>query len=220
MRRLTLLLILIIISSVGIAMGISINRRAGAAAAVDTAQQLTRALDNSVTSIDGAEHPEMISDHIAYSVIFRMIADRHTDDEVRNIRAYIRQMVGLGKQKNCQGCRQTTGDGDADIDALIAAAEEFHQRVSVLDRQAEEIKDRTWPNPSPQTMAELTRLQTEQEALATEIAASLPGRLSVGGFARVRDHINGYVKQNIKLTRTQATPPGREGWQYTPDHQH
>lgn len=74
--------------------------------------------------IDGAVHPELISDRVAYSLMFRLIANRRTPEEKGRIRAYLRH-IGLG---------------DADIDGLIAAAEEFHQGVNPLDGQAKQSR--------------------------------------------------------------------------------
>src|SRR5207244_821799 len=44
--------------------------------------------------IDGAANPELIPDRVAYSLLFRLIANRKTAEEKSHIRAYIRQ-IGL-----------------------------------------------------------------------------------------------------------------------------
>ncbi|MDQ3818074.1 MAG: hypothetical protein M3362_10310 [Acidobacteriota bacterium] len=163
-------------------------------------------------TINGAEHPEMIPDHAAYAAIFRMVSNRHTPQEINSIRAYVRLLMGLGVQGKCRSCRPSVGVGDADIDAFLAAAEEYHQRVSIIDAQAADIKDRTWPNPSPDVMAQLKHLQKLKENLAIEIMASLPQRLSGEGWQRVRQHINEHVKQRVKLVPEPTTPPGGDGW--------
>ena len=55
---------------------------------------------------------------------------------------------------------------DDDINALLVAADEFVARVGVLDRQAKEIKDRHWPNPSAQVMETLRQMQSQKESIA------------------------------------------------------
>src|SRR6266436_5116269 len=122
------------------------------------------------------QNPELIPDHVAYSAIFRMLSNRHTKDEIDRVRAYVKQM-GLGKQ-NCTQCPPGFGTADSDVDAFLSAAEEFHQRVQIIDKQVLEINDRTSVNPSAEVMAQLRGLQRAKEAIATELAAYLPARLT------------------------------------------
>jgi hypothetical protein len=161
-------------------------------------------------TIDGAKNPELIADHIAYSALFRLLSNRSTGDEITRARAYVKQM-GLGKQ-NCKVCPPGIDTAESDIDALLAAAEEFYQRIDVLDRQVAEIKDHTWPNPSTATMTQLAGLQKQREAVAVEVAASLVTRLTPVGMQRVRQHIQEHVKQRVKLIPEPTTPPGGAGW--------
>ena len=201
--------------AVGVTGGTSIHTTEPAkATAHQTRQQPASASQNTSGIISGAQTPELIPDHVAYSAMFSMFSNRHTETERGSIKAYIRQVVGLGRQTACEDCRQSIGDEDKDIDALLAAAEEFHQRVSILDAQAKEIKDRTWPNPSLEVMAQLTSLQRQKETIIAEIAASLSRRLSGSAMVRVHQHINEHVKRNIRLTPTPPTTPGGSGWQH------
>lgn len=150
---------------------------------------------------DGDGNPELIPDRVAYSLLLRLIANRQTIDERGRIRSYIRGM-GLGRQ-SCKGCPKPAGadeaEDDRDIDALIALAEEFHRRVSVLDQQAKEIKLRARTAPEPQVMAQLAQLQRQKEAIVDEVIAALPARLSAGGLESTRRHVNGRVKARIKM---------------------
>jgi hypothetical protein len=41
-------------------------------------------------TIDGSKNPELIPDHVAYSILFRLLSDRNTDEEKARVRAYIR----------------------------------------------------------------------------------------------------------------------------------
>ena len=153
--------------------------------------------------IDGAKNPELIPDHIAYSLLFRTISGNQDPQAKGRIRNYVRQM-GLGKCLTCSKAASTGTDTDKDIDAFIAAADEFQQRVGELDRQAIEIKRNNWPNPSPAVMAQLTRLQHRKEAIIASIVASLPNRLSAKGVEHVRLHIDKRVKKHVKMKAKEA----------------
>lgn len=215
MRKSIVVLIFVVIGTLCIAAGITISgsttsmrRDIGSNAQSQPVVQI----QDIPGTIDGAKNPEKIPDHLAYAALFRMISNRHTEAEKNSIRCYVRQM-GLGRQGICPGCPASVGSGDADIEAFIAAAEEFHQRVSIIDSEAAGIKDSTWPNPSLDVLAHLAQLQQQKEALAAEIAASLPAWLSAEAMQRVVKHINEHVKLRIKLIPEPATPPGGPGWQ-------
>ncbi len=192
------------------------EKAANALLAPDNKVQPVQPVDDDPYVIDGAKHPELIPDHVAYSLLFRLIANRKTDEEKGRIRAYIGEM-GLGRPQ-CKTCpkvlAQDSGRGtDADVDALIAAAEEYNQRVSVLDRQAKELKERGKAMSIPNVKGQLTALQKQKEALVTQIVNSLPSRLSAHGLEKVHRHINNRVKQKVKIRsapdrRNQVNPDG------------
>jgi hypothetical protein len=204
------------------------NSKSGSYSAFTPPQQKRQKKPDPPGTIDGAKSPKMIPDRVAYMLLFRFISNhRKNETEEKQIREYVRQL-GLGKQRRCppsvapEDCSlPDVGSEDADIDALITAAESFQQRVSVLDAQAKEIKDRTWPNPSPETMAQLTLLQEQKEALADEIIASLPRRLSPGGLQRVVQHINKRLKHLTKRFPGPPSLPNGLGWkEHSPKHRH
>lgn len=200
MRKLTVLLILATIGIVGIAAGISKNTaNASKTAARTTKQQPTKTTVDPAGTINGALTPEKISDHVAYSLLFDLIAGRQTEAEKNRIRSYIRQ-VGLGKQ-SCKNC-SSTGVGDADIDTLIVAAEEYRQQISVLDAQAAAINIRSHTSRAPLSIsqvAQLKQLESRREAIVNNIAASLADRLSVEGTAKLRQIVSERVKRNTKI---------------------
>jgi hypothetical protein len=167
--------------------------------------------------INGALHPELISDQVAYSMLFRMIANREEESAKKSIRAYVRQIF------KCDECAKKGSFGQGkglvdnpDIDALLAVAEEHNQRVSVLDKQAETIKGRSWPDPAPEVMAKLTDLQSQNEAVGAELAASLPNRLSPQGMEKLRQYIVERVKPGIKIVPGPQPPPGSDYYQEPP----
>lgn len=182
MRKLTVLLTLIVMSIVGIAAGTSTNFR-NAPPIISPQQQSIVKTADPLGTIDGAKNPELIPDRVAYTLLFRLIANRQTDVEKNRIRAYIRQL----------------GFGNTDINALLAVAEEFQQRVGLLDQQAKEIKDRSRINPNPMMAVQLILLQQRKEVIVDELLASLPHRMSADGIEKVRQHINEHVKRNVKL---------------------
>ena len=154
-------------------------------------------------TINGAVNPELIADHVAFLVIFRMVADRKTAEEKSRIRPYIRRLLGI-KCPSCGPPDESTGRtvemDEADIDAVVAAAEEFHREVSVLDKKVEEIKWRSWPDPGASAMGQLKRLQAQKEAIALRCAASLRSRLTPASQENFNKEVNGHIKRRIKLT--------------------
>lgn len=155
--------------------------------------------------VDGAKHPELIPDRVAYSLLFRVISGRRDAQAKARIRSYIRQF-GTGV-KGCAESDCSKRMGDSDVDALLAAADEFQQRVGALDQQAGEIKKNHWATRTPETMAQLAQLQRQKDAILAEIIASLPRRLSAGGLNRLRAHVEGRVKPRTKIRKPSAEMP-------------
>jgi len=182
----TILIIAVGLAAVGIGAGKPKNTT------TKTTQNASAKQDHPGT-IDGKVNPELIPDHIAYTLVFRTIAlHQNTDFEKRRSRAWAKS-VGLD---------------DAGADKLLAAANEFHMRVSVLDNQVKEIKNRSWPNPGAQVMAQLTDLQEKKEAIVAEIVSSLPTRLGSEWAGKLHNHINSDVKRKMKHLPSAATTPG------------
>ena len=148
-------------------------------------------------TIDGSKNPELIPDQVAYSMLFKLIAGRTTPEDKKSIRAYISQL-GIGVQ-TCKQCPTSTENGDADIDALIKAADEYQQQISVLDEKATKIKGRSWPNPDPEVLRQLEQLQRQNEAVGRAFMAQLPARLSPTAWARLQQQIKQRVKPGIKI---------------------
>jgi hypothetical protein len=198
MRKLTVLLILLITGAVGISTGLS--RHTGDVAkdvpGNSAQRQLVNVGDDPTGTIDGAKNPELISDIAAYSVVFRLLANRQTEDEKSRAKSYL-TYAGL--------------EG-ADIEAFLTVSSKFQERVAILDSQVKNIKDHNWPNPSVEIMTRLSQLQQEKEALVAEVTASLPSRLSVGGLDKMRLHINRTVKPRMKVFMKPTTPPHGQEW--------
>lgn len=166
-------------------------------------------------TIDGSKTPEMVPDKVAYSILFRFLASHRGEAEMGRARDYLKQKLGCG---DCTDDDERTQSTNAIITALTEVAEQFHQRVSVLDRQVKEIKDRHWPNPSSATMTQLTLLQSQKESIVVEIVATLPGRVGGENFARVEALINEKIKRRVKIVPPVQSQPGGPGWQHVSSH--
>lgn len=191
-----------------------VSQQATSGQSVDP-QQLQQQVDPPGT-INGAISPELIPDGVAYTLMFRVIGGRQTQAEKNSIRSYLR-LAGLG----CQTCfdGSTTAD-DAEIDAVVAVADDFWQQTGVLDRQVMEIKDREWPNPSADVMTQLGELEAQNEAIVAQILASMPHRLSAATMVKLSRHVNERVKHKAKIYPEPSTFPGGPDWQHSvPHHQ-
>lgn len=134
------------------------------------------------TVIDGSVSPERISDYLAYSTLFR-IASNRSGVETRAIRGYLRQ---IGMARPCVSCPGTGTNEDSQIDTLLSAAAEFHDRVHVLDiRLGQLVRQHRDPKD-----AELSRLRQEKEAICAEIVASLKWRLGPTDAQKVHEHVD------------------------------
>jgi hypothetical protein len=137
-------------------------------------------------TINGAETPSLIPDTVAYSLLFDLIANRQTEDEVNRIRSYVEQ-IGLD---------------ETDGETLMAAAQEYYEQVSLLDAQASQINFRAHPQHLPlsaEEQDELRQLELQREAVVNNVIASLSNNLSAGGAAQMRQHIDGRVKRKTKI---------------------
>lgn len=185
MKRLSiLLLVALALSVLGIVLATS--RNVTSKNTIITPQFANSAQPALPGTIDGAKNPEMIPDHLAYSLLFDLLSNRHTEVEKGRAKSYIRQ----------------AGIEGADVDALLAAAEDFRQRAGALDAQAATLNIRSHtehPALSQNDVAQLKQLEKQREALAEDVIASLPHRLSGDGVAKLRQHVNERVKRKTKI---------------------
>ncbi|MGI8787883.1 MAG: hypothetical protein ACR2HG_09005 [Pyrinomonadaceae bacterium] len=156
-------------------------------------------LQNS-SSTNNQANPDDIPDRLAYMLLFRFLSNssQSQDENVRRqARVYLKR-TPIGRQ-SCNTCAVPDPAAEADISVLIAAANEFQQRVDILDQQATRLKRQNRVNPNPNITAQLAQLQQRKEALADTIIAALPGRLSNEGRQGLQRFIREYVKRGIKL---------------------
>ncbi|MFN2454088.1 MAG: hypothetical protein ABR577_07685 [Pyrinomonadaceae bacterium] len=179
-----LLLVALALSALGIVLAMS--RNAASKNTVITPESANSAHPDPPGTIDGAKNPEMIPDTLAYTLLFDLLSNRHTEVEKGRAKAYIRQ----------------AGIEGADVDALLTAAEEFRQRAGALDAQAASLNIRSHtehPALSQNDVAQLKQLEKQRESLAEEVIASLPRRLSADGMGKLRQHVNERVKRKTKI---------------------
>lgn len=203
MRVIAILLITVAITAVGIATGVPKN-----GAMADQPTETTRATkiplntpkQQPTGSVDGSTNPELIPDQVAYSLLFRVLSNRHTKEEQDRARAYLRMAFECSDCSGQTETRERDSLRESRINAFLAVVREYERRVSVLDRRAREIHALNWrPNPSPEVLAELNELQERKDAIMAELVASLPRRLGTKGKERLQQHINERVKSKVKI---------------------
>lgn len=134
-------------------------------------------------TVNGAENPTKIPDEVAYSLAFRLIEKHRFDNKDKRLQGYFK-LIGLD---------------DSDKKSLLLAADEFQERVGRLDKQAAEIKNKTWPRPDSSVMAQLTELENQKKAIVIAITSRMLSRMSTNGSLRLQQHVNNHVKSKIKM---------------------
>jgi len=154
--------------------------------------------------VDGETHPEKISDHLAYSLFFRLVAGRKTEAEKNRVKSYIRQALGHQDCTKPDKNNNSLNNQEADVNAIIAAAEEFNQRIAPLDIQVSDINKPYHETEHMVPMSNsdkgrLKQLQQQRELMVADLAASLQHRLSADGYKNLRKHIKERTKRKVKI---------------------
>lgn len=145
--------------------------------------------------VDGAINPELIPDQLAYTLLFRLLSDRHTKEEKNAARSYLKMTFG------CTDCNdEQRRRAEKHINAFLVVVKQFERRVGTLDRQAQELHDLTGPNPSQDVLAQLNELESQKEVVISEMVDSLPNHLDEDGMAKLHQHLNERVKRKMKMT--------------------
>jgi|GEM_PF-3273554 len=142
---------------------------------------------NRAPDVDGSVNPNLIPDFAAHEIVFRLISTNSSDDPQR-----VRKNAYL----------KLSGFSDAEAAAITNAAFEYKRQTDPLDAQVDNIKNRTWPNPSQQVMDQLAQLETQKEAIIATIVAALQNQLSHYDPSKFRTHIDKEVKRKTKGFRT------------------
>ena len=191
MRKITVLLIVLAIAVVTLAGGLSqsTTNRVEAVTNTSTSQETGDTSEDPPGTIDGAKNPELIPDDVAYSLFFKFLSDRQSDEEKNSMRAYV---------------KQSALDG-VNVNALLAVGDEFKKKVAVVDAQAKALRD---ANPNHPDERAANAFREQYKAITVELIASLPARLGANGAAKVREHIVGRIKSRVKIIPGPVMPSG------------
>lgn len=203
-RTLLILFIVVTISVVGIGSAGSRGKLSPASRLLDSTYVPKVAAELSKKRLgaidDGAINPELIPDQMAYTLLFRMLADRNTADEKNAARTYLRMAFGCG---NCDEHQQHVAEKQ--IKSFFVVVKQFERRVGDLDRQAQRLHDLNGPNPSYDVLAQLNELESRKELIISELVDSLPYHLDEDGMAELDRHLNKRVKPKVKMTKARQS---------------
>jgi len=134
--------------------------------------------------VDGSLTPDAIPDRIAYEFFFTSIyAPPHANETER---------------KNARALARLSGLDDAKVEWLLQSSIDLRQKLSLLDSQAAELKDRHWPYPGNEVLNRLDFLQKEKEAILDEVIGRLPRVFGVDGQQILSQRIM-EIKKKIKV---------------------
>ena len=205
--HLTILVFIVAISSVLIITAVaskpSTSNKAVTPPSYVKPSQSPKSQANIPGTIDGKKNPELIPDRVVHLALFRAVPEQTTDKSRMLARAYASQILGgcsQCKMKDKENYEKAKKDHDQDIDALLGVAAEFQQRVGALDRQATEIKDRNWPNPSPTVLEQLAKLQTQKEIIVDELITSLSLKIKIESKNGMKGYISSAKSKIIAVS--------------------
>lgn len=134
-------------------------------------------------TINGAVNKELIPDNAAYTAFLRFVAHQTQADKTKADKAFALSYLKFN------------GFEDADINAILAAADEFRQRIVVIDSQIEQL--------SPSTADKFNQLRKQQDDLVQEFANSFSKRLSSKGQEKMKHLIHNRIKSKMKIIPAQ-----------------
>jgi hypothetical protein len=143
--------------------------------------------------VDGALHPELISDQEAITVFFVSTATPHnaTPQDLRRLDARIRRM----------------GLNESDRAMTIRYIQEFYDNFMPYKNSAATLAAQIHASPDPVLTQRRTAVVLSVEALTARTFGSLAASLSPDGALRLRNHI-AYLKTRMKIV---AAPPMQAG---------
>ncbi len=196
-RRLVTVLLLASVVAGALVFLIMTRRSVGSQAATDTlaacpvcpvasrrATQTTAPTIYPPGTIDGAKHPELIPDDVAYKMLFLSLLEPTDARLVQPARQEAKmRMIGLSAD---------------DKAALLVALSEFQKRLSDLGAQSDEIL-KAAPNPAPDSaeQQELSDIEEQTNTVVIDTVEVLRTQLSLDGFAKLEARLVAF-KATIK----------------------
>ncbi|MEJ7616623.1 MAG: hypothetical protein WKF30_06565, partial [Pyrinomonadaceae bacterium] len=164
--------------------------------------------ERQLTSINGADTPDAIPDHVGYEFLLRSLVsnkEKYGEKDDIRVRATVLEIT----------------EDESEIKLILALAQRFEQEISVLDQQAKQLKDMHWPDPSQTVMDQLADLQRKKESLIRKTVDSLTKKLDDNdikktlkgeangekGARKVSKHIYDKVKRRV-VSATPTHPTG------------
>lgn len=131
---------------------------------------------DSPDTIDGAKHPELIPDDVAYRLVFLAIAEPENAPAAR---------IALARAKIAPA-----GLGADDTAAFLALLTAFRKQFDALNAQETDLLQRNFAVHPLSTVAEQLRgIRAQRAKLFAETIAALPARLSDEGMAKLEEHL-------------------------------
>jgi hypothetical protein len=146
-------------------------------------------------TIDGAKHPELIPDEVAYKMFFLSLLEPADPTLVQPARQEAKlRMIGLSTD---------------DKAALLEALSDFQKGLADLKGRSDEILKAT-PNPVPGSAEwqELSGIETQTNTVVTGTVEALRSRLSQDGFAKLQTRLLAF-KATIKAFPTAKDAAGQ-----------
>jgi hypothetical protein len=134
--------------------------------------------------VDGAINPDGIPDKTAYELLFNSVLAPPEEGDI--------------KKKNADALAARTKLDANGIFFLRQAAQTAQDKIRKLDITARAIKDKVWPKPSAQDIAELNELQKQKEAIIEETIRSLPARIGEEKSQILAEHVR-LLKRKMKV---------------------
>jgi hypothetical protein len=158
-------------------------------------------------TIYGSTNPELISDHVAWSVVLGVIAKQKTPEEKKRIRAYIR-MLGLGRAKGQGSPGASAPDPEDDIDKLIGVAKEYETERDALDTAVGFTAATHVSLSAEERTARAGKLKKQKEQLVAGKVSHLSRSLTPAGYLALVSSL-GKVKRGIKIITYDSMPPSK-----------
>lgn len=150
-------------------------------------------------TVDGSTQPDMVPDRVAYSLLFRFLSGRNTEDEKNRARAYVRMIFGC---KDCGSEKvndKQKAAAEAEVEAFLSIASDFDRHVGALDRQAREVKGHPGAKLDNEGRNKLGQLKKQKDTFVDSLVGSLPSRLGASGVAKLRRYMKEEFKQKVKI---------------------